>query len=71
MSDAFHLYALDHPQLARTLKGRLMKRKHELALQMADGYAQDFADYKHRAGVIAGISEAISMCDEIEKEERE
>jgi hypothetical protein len=67
---AFQLYSLDHPQVARTLRGKLLARKVELVGQMAAGNAQDFADYKQRVGVIRGIDEALAICEEIEKEER-
>jgi len=67
---AFTLYALDNPALAHTLRAKLIKRRNELVGQLAGGYVQDWPDYKHRVGTIAGIDEAIGICEQIEKEER-
>lgn len=70
VTDGARIYALDHPQIARTLKERLAKRKHELGSAIVYGSAMDWADYKERIGVVKGIDEAIVICDQVEKEER-
>lgn len=58
----------EHPALARTLHGRLEARRAEMNEQVANGLAQDWADYKYRIGVIRGLSDAILLCLEVEKE---
>lgn len=68
--DAFRTFAVDPPYAARTIKKMLQKRSVELIEQLAGGYARDWADYRQRIGVIQGLSEAMSICDEMEKQER-
>lgn len=65
---AVRFFSPDAPQLARTLRGKLEAQRRDLAAQIADGYAQDWADYKHRVGVIKGIDEAIQQCITIESD---
>lgn len=64
----FNVYALDSPQVARTIKQRLLKRREELAAAIASGLVSDWSDYKHRVGVLEGIDEALRVCDDLEKE---
>ena len=68
--DAFRTFAVDPPYMARTIKKRLVERQTELIGQLAGGYCQDWADYKKRTGVLEGIHEAISICDDMEKQEK-
>lgn len=63
---AVRLFASDSPQLARTLRGELTMRRKDLATAVADGLAMDWADYKHRCGVIRGFDEAIQACSDAE-----
>lgn len=63
---AVRLYAADHPVLARNLRAKLEKRRNELAVPVVEGVAQDWADYKHRIGVIKGLDEAIQQCIDVE-----
>ena len=63
---AIRLFASEHPALARTVRGKLEKRRAELATQVADGFANDWANYRERVGAIKGIDEAIQFCIEIE-----
>lgn len=67
-ADGLRIFALDHPHVARTLYGRLKKRQEELVVQNGIGLAEDFADYRHRAGVIHGLQEAIDLCEQTNKE---
>ena len=64
----FNVYALDSPQVARTIKQRLLKRQEELAAAIVGGLVSDWSDYKHRVGVLEGIDEALRVCDDLEKE---
>jgi hypothetical protein len=68
---AVRLYAPDHPALAHTVRGKLVKERAKLASELADGFAKDWPDVKHRTGKIAGIDTAIAICDEVEKDLRE
>lgn len=65
---AFQVYELDSPQVARTIKHRLEKRREELAAAISMGHAKDWSDYRHRVGVLEGIDEALRVCDDLEKE---
>ncbi len=69
MSDAFTMYALDHVRTPKTIRKKLAERQAELARMLAAGYASDWADYRHRVGVISGLEEAIDVCAEIEKQQ--
>ena len=62
------LYAEDHPHLTRKASAKIQQRMAELSGQLGGGLAQDWPDYKHRAGVIAGLNEALAICDETEKQ---
>ena len=65
---AVRIFAPEHPNLARTLRAKLEKERAGLAANITDGLAQDWADYKHRAGVIKGIDAAIQLCINAESE---
>ena len=69
--DGFHLYALDHPESARTVSARVKKLRFERAEQIVDGFAKDWADYQRRLGVLDGLALALDICEDIEKEQRE
>ena len=71
MSDAFTVYGIDSPKVARTVKAKLEARRQELALPIIYGQANDWADYQRRVGVLQGIDEALRVCDDIEKEAEE
>ncbi len=62
------IFPLDHPRMARTLAGRLEKRRLELQAQLANGNAEDWPDYKERVGVIRGLQDAINIAGELEKD---
>jgi hypothetical protein len=69
MSDAaVHYFIPNHPQLARTLRGKLENARNLAASQVADGHAMDWGDYKWRVGVIEGFNRAIELCREAEKQ---
>jgi hypothetical protein len=63
---AFKLYAAEHPNLPRTLRASLEKRRAELIAQLTS--AQSWDDFKERRGRILGVEEAISECAETEKQ---
>lgn len=61
-----HLYTEDHPALARTLRSKLVKARQKVSEDLI--YAGDWADFKRRVGMIAGLSEAIDHCKRAEQE---
>jgi hypothetical protein len=65
---AVRFYSEDHPALARTLRVKLDQYRDTLITALGDGLAQDFADYRYRAGKIAGLKDAIDLCEQAEKE---
>ncbi len=71
-AEAFHVYAVDSPRVARTIKARLEKRRLELVVLIAaPGGVTSWEDYQRRVGVLEGIDEALRVCDDIEKEAEE
>jgi hypothetical protein len=66
-SSAVRLYAYDHPLLARTLRAKLTEEMQKQVLALGQSYAQDWADYKWRTGIIKGLKEAIDICAAEEK----
>ena len=68
-TSGFHVYAVDPPYRAWTLRNQLAKRVVELTGQLAAGYAKDWADYKARCAEISGLNHAISLCDDMERDE--
>ena len=62
------IFALDHPQVARTLRGKLGKRRLDLVEELAQGNADDYADYRNRVGRLQGLEEAMRICEAIEAE---
>lgn len=67
-SSAVRLYAEDHPVLARRLRDKLEQAKASLLLDLASGYAADWADYKYRVGQVAGLDAAVRLAIEADKE---
>ena len=67
---AVRLYASDHPALTNTVRAKLMKRRAELIVGILES-TQDWPDFALRRGAIAGIDEAIAMCEQAEKDYRE
>ena len=67
-SSSVRLFTYDHPLLARTLRGKLEAEKHKQIEANGNGYAQDWPDYKHRVGIIAGLHSALLICEEAMKE---
>jgi hypothetical protein len=63
VSDAIKFYAAESPHQLRTLRARLTKRYGDLVDAVGKGTATDWADYRHRCGVIAGLADAIVMLD--------
>jgi hypothetical protein len=70
VAEAFRTFAVDPPYAAQTLRKRLLDMRAELAAQVAEGYAKDWADYCRRIGVIEGIAIAVGVCEEFMKQEK-
>jgi hypothetical protein len=67
-SEAFSLYATESPYTTRSLRAKLNKRIGELGMEIATGLASDWANYRFRVGVVAGLKEAIAILEEVEDE---
>jgi hypothetical protein len=65
---AVRFFPVEHPQIVRTVRGKLEAARRDCVAQIADGYAADWSDYKYRAGVIAGIDIAIQACIDADAE---
>ena len=68
MTEALRIFALDHPQVARSLRAKLKERQTALVIQVATGAAEDWGDYKERVGVIKGYKEAIDLAEQVERD---
>lgn len=68
-SGSVRFFIPDNATRARNLRNKLELRKAELSANIANGLAQDWPDYKLRVGEIRGISEAIDLCIQAEKDE--
>lgn len=66
---AVRYFVPDGSRLPRGLRGKLMARQTEFVGAIASGIASDYADYRYRAGIIAGMKEAIDICEQLEKDE--
>lgn len=67
---AVRLYAPDHPALAITVRSQIEQQRNKLIEENGTGNAQDWGDYKSRAGVIMGLDLALQICINIESEIR-
>lgn len=63
---AVRFYTPDHPALTNTVRARLKKRRDELSTQLLS--SQDWPNFTERRGVIAGLDEAIAICEQASKE---
>lgn len=68
---AFTMFAVDSPRTLRTIKDKLTKSRNGLAESIAEGSVTDWAHYQRSVGTIAGLDEAVRLCEEIEKQERQ
>lgn len=64
------IFSTESPYELRNLRSKIAARQSQLAEQLSAGCAQDWPDYKERVGVIKGLTEALGICDELEKRER-
>lgn len=70
--EGFHVYAMDTPHQARTIRARLEKERAEAASIIAVPNAvKNWDDYQRRVGVLEGIDIALRVCDEIVEKEAE
>jgi hypothetical protein len=68
---AFRTFAIEPPYQVRSLRKLLEKQIADQSAQLAQGYAKDWGDYQKRVGIIKGMHEAMTMCEEMEKAERQ
>lgn len=69
MAEAFRTFALDPPYAVQTLRKQLIERQADLTMQLAGGYAKDWGDCCRRVGEIAGLTTAIAICDDMQKQQ--
>ncbi len=50
------------------LKEKIEKAVQDRLLSLASGGAQDYPQYRDNVGYLRGLNDALSLCDEIEKE---
>ena len=67
-ASSVHIFPGDHPALATRVRSKLEARITELSGHVGAGLAQDWGDYKSRTGYIAGLMEAVLICEQAEKE---
>lgn len=67
-ASAVTFYPLDHPALNITGKNDYAKKLHNERVDLGDGLAKDFADYRYRCGRIAVLRETVEWFDERLKE---
>jgi hypothetical protein len=70
MADALTIFQTESPYQLRNLRSRIAARQSELSVQLSSGCASDWGDYQHRVGVIKGLTEALGICEQMEKSER-
>lgn len=51
------------------LSERVIKDKIEKSMELGQGYAQDFADYRYACGVLVGLDLALEFAETIKKEQ--
>jgi hypothetical protein len=66
---AVRFFTLDSPDFTPRLRRKLEKRRDELTSELVSAPAPDYAEYKNRLGKIAGITEAILICLNAEKDD--
>jgi hypothetical protein len=66
---AVRFFALDRPYLTSRVRHRLERRRDELTAQLVTAPAADYSDYRYRLGRISGVTEAIAICLEAEKDD--
>jgi hypothetical protein len=64
------LYAPDHPDLPIKVAVQIADLMEKMAQSLAEGYCQDWGDYKHRSGQILGLRTALDICQKTDKELR-
>ena len=68
---AFRTIPIESPYVVQTLRKRLADRRNECVGMMANGYCASYDDYCKRAGEINGLDQAVSICDELIKQQGE
>lgn len=57
------------PWFNEELSRRVLQKKIDKSMELGDGFAADFPDYRYAVGFIAGMLEALDIADEIKKEQ--
>lgn len=67
-ADPVSFFIPDHPHTSRKLVQLLHAEREKWRIDVANGAASDYADYRYRVGVICGFEIAIRLCQQIEQE---
>lgn len=60
----------DNPEFCSKMRAKLTTWRDELIRLVASGDALDFPEYRYKCGKIQTLSEAIEICENMEKEDR-
>lgn len=58
-----------NPWFHEELQRRVLKEKIDKSLELGEGLAGDFADYRYTCGVLAGLNLALDFAEDIKKEQ--
>jgi len=64
----FNLTSFDSPRVLGAVRQRLSAAIEERVKQVADGFAKDWGDYQRRIGRLEGARDALTILDEIERD---
>lgn len=70
MSEGFRVFALDHVHDIRTIRKQLESVRNARCEHILSGAVTDWAQYQRSIGVLEGIDEALHICSEIEKAQK-
>jgi hypothetical protein len=65
------VYYSEDPRFAQLFVGRLQQEISTRGSQVIRGLAEDWGDYQRRVGVIEGLSEAVRIAEQTDKDLRE
>lgn len=62
------MIAGNYHYFSEELQSRVLKDKIEKSMELGEGLAADFSDYRYACGVIAGMNLALDFAEDIKKE---
>lgn len=61
------LFVPDHPEMARTLAGRLREEEKRALEALSSGHIDNFPEYREKIGYIRALRVALAECEDIER----